>query len=82
MYCDHRGRHPGGSGSDTLKIDAIGGWTATTPNPTLGPTGVAAGISVSGMKSRVQRGRAQLRTLFEVYGSLALGTTESASDAA
>jgi len=38
-----------GSGSDTLKIDAIGGWTATTPNPTLGPTGVAAGISVSGM---------------------------------
>jgi Ca2+-binding RTX toxin-like protein len=38
-----------GSGTDTLKIDVTGGWTATTPNSTLGPTGVAAGISVAGM---------------------------------
>jgi Ca2+-binding RTX toxin-like protein len=38
-----------GSGTDTLKIDLTGGWTATTSNPTLGPTAVAAGISVAGM---------------------------------
>jgi Ca2+-binding RTX toxin-like protein len=38
-----------GSGTDTLKIDVSGGWTATTPNSTLGPTGVAAGISAAGM---------------------------------
>jgi len=38
-----------GSGTDTLNIDLVGGWTATTSNPTLGPTGVAAGISVAGM---------------------------------
>jgi RNA polymerase sigma-70 factor (ECF subfamily) len=31
-----------------------------------------AGISVSGMKSRVQRGRAQLRTLFEACCAIAL----------
>jgi len=39
----------GGSSPDTLRIDTAGGWTATVPNPTLGPTGAAAGISVSGM---------------------------------
>src|SRR6185436_4212283 len=39
-----------GSGStDTLKIDVDGGWVATTPDKTLGPTGVAAGVSISGM---------------------------------
>ncbi|HVI89161.1 MAG TPA: Ig-like domain-containing protein [Dongiaceae bacterium] len=38
-----------GTGTDTLNIDLVGGWTATTSNPTLGPTGVAAGISVAGM---------------------------------
>jgi Ca2+-binding RTX toxin-like protein len=38
-----------GSGTDTLKLDLAGGWTETTPNTTLGPTGVAAGISISGM---------------------------------
>jgi Ca2+-binding RTX toxin-like protein len=38
-----------GSGTDTLNIDLVGGWAATTSNPTLGPTGVAAGISVAGM---------------------------------
>jgi hypothetical protein len=39
-----------GSGSgDTLNIDLAGGWGAIAPDPTLGPTGVAAGISVSGM---------------------------------
>jgi Ca2+-binding RTX toxin-like protein len=39
----------GSSSPDTLKIDTAGGWTATTADPTLGPTGTAAGISVSGM---------------------------------
>jgi hypothetical protein len=37
------------SSPDKLNIDIVGGWTATTPNATLGPTGVAAGISISGM---------------------------------
>ena len=39
----------GSSSPDTLNIDTAGGWSATAPNGTLGPTGVAAGISVSGM---------------------------------
>ena len=39
----------GSSNPDTLNIDTAGGWTATAPNATLGPTAVAAGISVSGM---------------------------------
>jgi Ca2+-binding RTX toxin-like protein len=39
----------GSSSPDTLNIDLNGGWSATTSNPTLGSTGVAAGISVSGM---------------------------------
>ncbi|HEY1382679.1 MAG TPA: hypothetical protein VGF43_03645, partial [Dongiaceae bacterium] len=39
----------GSSSPDTLNIDTAGGWTAAAPNSTLGPTGVAAGISVSGM---------------------------------
>ncbi|HVI87398.1 MAG TPA: calcium-binding protein, partial [Dongiaceae bacterium] len=38
-----------GAGTDTLTIDLAGGWSATTANPTLGPTGVAAGISVAGL---------------------------------
>ncbi|HET6157159.1 MAG TPA: hypothetical protein VFE34_02350 [Dongiaceae bacterium] len=38
-----------GSGTDTLHIDRAGGWTATAPDATLGPTGVAAGASISGM---------------------------------
>jgi Ca2+-binding RTX toxin-like protein len=38
-----------GAGTDTLNIDLVGGWAATTANPTLGPTGMAAGISVAGM---------------------------------
>jgi Ca2+-binding RTX toxin-like protein len=38
-----------GSGTDTLNIDTSGGWAATAPNATLGPTGTAAGISVAGM---------------------------------
>jgi Ca2+-binding RTX toxin-like protein len=38
-----------GSGADTLKIDVDGGWTATTPNATLGPTGISAGVSIAGM---------------------------------
>jgi Ca2+-binding RTX toxin-like protein len=39
----------GSSSPDTLNIDRTGGWTATASDPTLGPTGTAAGISVSGM---------------------------------
>jgi Ca2+-binding RTX toxin-like protein len=46
---DHQFVVDAGSGTDALTIDVTGSWTATTPNPTLGPTGVAAGISVSGM---------------------------------
>jgi Ca2+-binding RTX toxin-like protein len=38
-----------GSGTDTLTIDVTGGWTATTPDTSLGPTGVAAGVSIAGM---------------------------------
>jgi hypothetical protein len=38
-----------GAGSDTLRIDTSGGWAATAPNATLGPSGVAAGVSVAGM---------------------------------
>ena len=33
----------------TPKIDVTGGWTAIAPDPTLGPTGLSAGISVAGM---------------------------------
>ena len=32
-----------------MNIDLAGGWSATTANPTLGPTGVAADISVVGL---------------------------------
>ena len=39
----------GSSSPDTLKIDTAGNWSEIAPNATLGPTGVAAGISVSGM---------------------------------
>jgi hypothetical protein len=39
----------GSSSPDTLTIDTSGGWTATTPDHTLGPTGTAAGASISGM---------------------------------
>ena len=39
----------GSSSPDTLNIDLTGGWEATTPDSKLGPTGVAAGISISGM---------------------------------
>lgn len=39
----------GSGSSDTLNIDRAGGWSATSPDRVLGPTGVAAGISVSGM---------------------------------
>jgi hypothetical protein len=42
----------GSSSPDTLNIDLAGGWSTTAPNSTLGPTGVAAGISVSGMTAR------------------------------
>ena len=38
-----------GSGTDALTIDVTGGWTATTPDTKLGPTGVAAGVSIAGL---------------------------------
>jgi RNA polymerase sigma-70 factor (ECF subfamily) len=41
-----------------------------------------AGISVSGMKSRVQRGRAQLRALFEQCCDIALDVRRQVTDVA
>src|SRR6185436_2705889 len=38
-----------GGDTDTLTIDLTGGWTGAAPDSTLGPTGVAAGISVAGL---------------------------------
>ena len=47
---DHQFLADLGSGTDTLKIDTAGGkWTETTADPTLGPTAVDAGVSVSGL---------------------------------
>jgi Ca2+-binding RTX toxin-like protein len=47
---DHQFLADLGSGTDTLKIDTAGGkWTETTADSTLGPTAVAANISVSGL---------------------------------
>ena len=54
----------GSSSPDTLNIDLIGGWTATAPNATLGPTGVAAGISVSGMIAHTFTNGADSVTVF------------------
>jgi Ca2+-binding RTX toxin-like protein len=54
----------GSSSPDTLNIDATGGWSTTTPNPTLGPTGVAAGISVSGMTVRTYTNGVDTVTVF------------------
>jgi Ca2+-binding RTX toxin-like protein len=54
----------GSSSPDTLNIDLGGGWSATTSNPTLGPTGVAAGISVSGMTAYTFTNGADTVTVF------------------
>ncbi|MDY0885635.1 calcium-binding protein, partial [Dongia soli] len=54
----------GSSSPDTLKIDLVGGWTATTANPTLGPTAVAAGISVTGMTAYTFTNGADTVTVF------------------
>lgn len=54
----------GSSSPDTLNIDTTGGWMATTPDPTLGPTGVAAGISVSGMTARTYTKGSETVTVF------------------
>ncbi|HEY3147524.1 MAG TPA: hypothetical protein VGJ75_14300, partial [Dongiaceae bacterium] len=54
----------GSSSPDTLNIDTVGGWTATTSNPTLGPTGTAAGISVSGMTAYTFTNGADTVTVF------------------
>ncbi|MDY0883454.1 hypothetical protein ACFPL7_10885 [Dongia soli] len=53
-----------GNAADTLNIDPAGGWTATTTNSTLGPTGVAAGISVSGMTARTFTNGTDTVTIF------------------
>jgi Ca2+-binding RTX toxin-like protein len=54
-----------GSGTaDTLKIDLSGGWRTTAANSTLGPTGVAAGISVSGMTARTFTNGDETVTIF------------------
>jgi hypothetical protein len=52
------------SSPDTLRIDTAGGWTATTPNPNLGPTGVAAGVSVAGMTAHTFTNGAATVTVF------------------
>jgi Ca2+-binding RTX toxin-like protein len=54
----------GSSSPDTLNIDTTGGWIATSPNSTLGPTGVAAGISVSGMTAYTFTNGSDIATVF------------------
>ncbi len=54
----------GSSSPDTLNIDGTGGWIATTPDPTLGPTGVAAGISISGMTAHTYTNGVDTVTVF------------------
>jgi Ca2+-binding RTX toxin-like protein len=53
-----------GTGADKLHIDVSGGWTATTPDNTLGPTGVAAGISVAGMTAHTFTDGSHTGTIF------------------
>ena len=54
----------GSSSPDTLNIDTTGGWIATSPNSTLGPMGVAAGISVSGMTAYTFTNGSDIATVF------------------
>ncbi|MDY0885412.1 calcium-binding protein, partial [Dongia soli] len=54
----------GSSSPDTLNIDTAGGWTATTADPTLGATAVAAGISVTGMTAYTFTNGADIVTVF------------------
>jgi Ca2+-binding RTX toxin-like protein len=54
----------GSSSPDTLNIDLSGGWSATTPDSTLGPTAAAAGISVSGMTAHTFTNGADTVTVF------------------
>jgi Ca2+-binding RTX toxin-like protein len=54
----------GSSSPDTLNIDTVGGWTATTANATLGPTAMAAGISVAGMTAYTFTNGADTVTVF------------------
>jgi Ca2+-binding RTX toxin-like protein len=53
-----------GSGTDKLHVDTSGGWTATAPDNTLGPTGVAAGISVAGMTAHTFTDGSHTATVF------------------
>ena len=54
-----------GTGSaDILNIDRSGGWTATAPNASLGPTAVAAGMSVAGMTAHTFTNGANIVTIF------------------
>jgi hypothetical protein len=55
----------GSSSPDTLNIDATGGWSKVTPpDTTLGDTGVAAGISISGMTARTYTNGVDTVTVF------------------
>jgi len=53
-----------GSGTDTLHVDVSGAWSETTPDATLGPTGVAAGISVAGLTAHTFTNGSQAVTIF------------------
>jgi Ca2+-binding RTX toxin-like protein/uncharacterized protein YjiK len=53
-----------GSGTDTLRLDLAGGWTATAANSTLGPTAMAAGISVAGLTARTFTNGTDTVTIF------------------
>jgi Ca2+-binding RTX toxin-like protein len=53
-----------GSGTDTLHVDISGAWNATTPDTTLGPTGVAAGISITGLTAHTFTNGSQTVTIF------------------
>jgi Ca2+-binding RTX toxin-like protein len=54
----------GSSSPDTLNIDLEGGWSAAARNATLGPTAMAAGISVSGMTAYTFTNGADTVTVF------------------
>jgi len=53
-----------GDDSDTLILDLNGGWVVTAPDPSLGPTGVAAGISVAGLTAYTFTNGADSVTVF------------------
>jgi Ca2+-binding RTX toxin-like protein len=54
----------GSGSSDTLNIDLAGGWSKSTPDSNLGPTGVAASISISGMTAHTFTNGTDIVTIF------------------